>query len=159
MEKLTFALVTVAYKLKSYFQAHTVIVLTDMPLRRAMRNPKAAERMTLQAIELSEFDIQYQPHSAIKGQVVTDFIVQFTNEESQEVKQYPQQSVHIDGLSNQQAEGAGILLCSPEGDKIECMVHLDFPTTNNEAEYEAMVAGLDIAKVVRAASMVIHCNS
>ena len=48
---------------------------------------------------------------------------------------------------------------SPEGDEIECMVRLDFPTTNNEAEYEALVARLDLAKVAVAASVVIHCDS
>ena len=51
------------------------------------------------------------------------------------------------------------MLHSPEGDEIKCMVRLDFPTTNNETEYEALVAGLDLAKVVGAASVVIHCNS
>ena len=51
------------------------------------------------------------------------------------------------------------MLSSPEGDEIKCMVRLDFPTTNNETEYEALVAGLDLAKVVGAASVVIHCNS
>ena len=67
MEKLSFALVTVARKLKPYFQAHTVNVMTDKPLRRAMSNPEAAGRLTLWAIELSEFDIKYQPRTAIKG--------------------------------------------------------------------------------------------
>ena len=61
MEKLSFALVKVARKLKLYFQAHTVIVLADKPLQRAMSNPKAARRMALWAIKLSEFDIQYCP--------------------------------------------------------------------------------------------------
>ena len=61
MEKLAFALVTVARKLKPYFQAHTIIILTDQPLKRAMSSPEAAERMALWAIELSEFDIQYHP--------------------------------------------------------------------------------------------------
>ena len=51
----------VVHKLKSYFQAHTVIVLTDEPLRRAMSNPEAIGRLALWAIELSEFDIQYRP--------------------------------------------------------------------------------------------------
>ena len=60
MEKLAFALVTVARKLKPYIQAHTVIVLTDKPLRRAMSNLEAAGRLVLWAIELSEFDIQYR---------------------------------------------------------------------------------------------------
>ena len=80
MEKLAFALVTAARKLKPYFQAHTVVVLTDKPLRRAMSNPDATGRLALWAIELSEFDIQYRPRTAIKGQVVVDFIAEFTHE-------------------------------------------------------------------------------
>ena len=67
MEKLVFALVTIARKLKSYFQAHMVIVLTNKPLRRAMSNPEAVGWLTLWAIELSEFDIQYCPCTAING--------------------------------------------------------------------------------------------
>ena len=61
MEKLVFAMVTVARKLKPYFQAHTIIVLTDQPLKRAMSSPEAAGRMALWAIELNESDIQYCP--------------------------------------------------------------------------------------------------
>ena len=57
MEKLAFALVTMARKLKPYFQAHTIIVLTDQPLKRAISSPEATGRMALWAIELSEFDI------------------------------------------------------------------------------------------------------
>ena len=56
-------------------------VLTDKPLQRAMSNLEAAEQMALWAIELSEFDIQYCLHSAIKGQMVANFIVEFTNGE------------------------------------------------------------------------------
>ena len=59
MEKLTFTLDTAARKLKPYFQAHTVVILTDKPLRRAMSNPESAGRMTIWAIELSKFDVQY----------------------------------------------------------------------------------------------------
>ena len=51
------------------------------------------------------------------------------------------------------------MLHIPEEDKIECMIHLDFPTTNNEAEYEALEAGLDPVKVVRVENMVIYYNS
>ena len=63
MQKLVFVLVTAARKLKPYFQAHTVVVLTDRPLRQAMSNPDAAGRLALWAIELSEFDIQYRPRN------------------------------------------------------------------------------------------------
>ena len=77
-EKLAFALVIAAQRLKPYFQAHTIVVLTDKPLRKAMSSPEAAGRMALWAVELSEFDIQYHPQTAVKGQVVVDFIAKFT---------------------------------------------------------------------------------
>ena len=67
MEKLAFALVTTTRKLKPYFQAHTIIVLTDQPLKRAMSSLEAAGRMALWAIELNEFDVQYRPRTAVKG--------------------------------------------------------------------------------------------
>ena len=127
MEKLAFTLVIAARKLKPYFQAHTVIVLIDKPLRRAMSNPEATGGMALWAIELSEFDIQYHSRTTIKGQVVTDFIVEFTNGENKGADECPQWSIYIDGSSNKQARGAGVVLLSPEGDKIECMVCFDFP--------------------------------
>ena len=66
MEKLAFALITTARKLKPYFQAHTIVVLMDKPLRKAMSSPEAAGRMTLWVVELSEFDIQYCSRMAIK---------------------------------------------------------------------------------------------
>ena len=78
MEKLTFALVTAAQKLKPYFQAHIVVVLTDKPLRRAMSSLEVVGQMALWAVELSEFDIQYQSCTTIKEQVVANFIAKFT---------------------------------------------------------------------------------
>ena len=47
-------------------------------MKRAMSNPKAAKRMALWAIELSEFDVQYRPRTAVKGQIVADFIAEYT---------------------------------------------------------------------------------
>ena len=124
-----------------------------------MSNPDAAGRLALWAIELSEFDIQYRPRTAIKGQVIADFIAEFTHDKDKGAEEASQWSVHTDGSSNRQAGGAGAVLLSPEGDVVECMIHLDFPTTNNEAEYETLVAGLDLAKAVGATSVVIYYNS
>ena len=86
MEKLAFALVMAARKLKPYFQAHTVVVLIDRPLWRAMSNPDAAGRLALWAIKLSEFDIQYRPRITIKGQVIADFIAEFTHDKDKGAK-------------------------------------------------------------------------
>ena len=52
-----------------------------------------------------------------------------------------------------------MVIRTPERDKIECMIRLDFLMTNNEAEYEALVAGLDLVKAAGAENMIVHCNS
>ena len=91
--------------------------------------------------------------------MIADFIAKFTLMEDQGAESSPQWSIHTDGSSNKQAGEAGVVLHSPEGDKVECMVRLDFPTTNNEAEYEALVAGLDLTKAVGAANMVVYSDS
>ena len=78
MEKLAFMLIVATRKLKPYFQAHTIAVLTDKPLRKAMSSLEEVGRMALWAVELSKFDIQYYPRTTVKGQVVADFIAKFT---------------------------------------------------------------------------------
>ena len=124
-----------------------------------MSSPEAAGRMALWAIELNEFDIQYRPQTAVKGQIVADFIDEYTQLEGKGVEGHKQWSIHMDGSSNQHAGGTGVVIQTPEGDKIECMIRLDFPTTSNEAEYEVLVAGLDLAKAAGAENMIIHCDS
>jgi len=52
-----------------------------------------------------------------------------------------------------------VVLHTLEGDRIDCMIRLDFPTTNNEAEYEALIVGLDLAKAAGAKNMIVHYDS
>ena len=90
---------------------------------------------------------------------MTYFIAEFTFGDGQGVEETQQWNIYTDGSSNKRARGAGTVIQTPEGDKIECMIRLDFPTTNNEAEYEALVAGLDLAKAAGAKNVVVHCDS
>ena len=62
-------------------------------------------------------------------------------------------------MSNRQAGGVGIVLRCLEGDEIEYMMRFDFLKTNNEVEYEALVAGSDLAQAVGASSMVVYYDS
>ena len=90
---------------------------------------------------------------------MVDFIAVYTQLEGKGAEVLGQWSIHTVGSSNRHVGGAGVVIQTSEGDKIECMIRLDFPTTNNEAKYEALVAGLDLAKVADAENMVVHCNS
>ena len=78
MEKLAFALIIASRKLRHYFQPHIINVLTNHPLKLEMNKLEVVGRLIQWAIGLSEFDIRYQPRSAIKAQVLADFIVEFT---------------------------------------------------------------------------------
>ena len=90
---------------------------------------------------------------------MADFIAEYTQPEGKGAEGLGQWSIHTDGSSNQYAGGAGVVIQTPEGDKIKCMIRLDFPTTNNEAEYEALMAGLYLTKAAGAENMIMHCDS
>ena len=149
MEKLILALVTAAQKLRPYFQAHTIEVPTEYPLKQVLHKPETFRRLIKWAIELSEFDIRYKPKTAIKGQVLTDFVMEFTSaepaENTQALTNLPIWKLSVDGATNAQGSGAGLILTSPEGIDIEYALRFGFQASNNEAEYEAVIAGLSLA--------------
>ena len=101
------------------------------------------------AIELSEFDIRYKPKTAIKGQVLVDFVMEFTSvelaENAQTMTDLPIWKLSIDGASNAQGSGACLILTSPEGIDIEYALRFGFKASNNEAEYEAVIESLNLA--------------
>ena len=126
-----------------------------------MNKLEATRRLIQWAKELSEFDMRYKPKEVIKAKVLVDFIVEFTpassrQDEDQGVKQWV---VHVDGSSKQHAWGIGRVLCLPEGDPLEYAVHLQFQTTNNEAEYKVLNQGLELARSLRADSILVQGDS
>ncbi|KAK0601307.1 hypothetical protein LWI29_023023 [Acer saccharum] len=78
MEKLAFALVVAMLKLRPYFQAHSVTVLTNLPLRQFIQRPDMSGRLVLWALELTQYDITFKPCVAIKGQALADFVAEFS---------------------------------------------------------------------------------
>ena len=119
MEKLILALVTVARKLRPYFQAHTIEVPTEYPMKQVLHKLETFGRLMKWAIELREFDIRYKPKTVIKGQILADFVVEFTSaeptENSQTVTNLSIWKLFVDGASNAQGSEAGLILTSPEG--------------------------------------------
>ena len=101
------------------------------------------------ALELSEFDIRYKPKTAIKGQVLADFVMEFTPAElaegTRETPDLPIWKLFVDGAANAQGSGAGLILTSLEGIHIEYALRFGFQASNNEAKYEAVIAGLNLA--------------
>ena len=86
MENIVFALIISSRKLHSYFQANPILLMIDQPIKKATNKLEAARRLVQWAIELSQFDIDYCPKTAIKAQALVDFIAEFTLSDDEKAK-------------------------------------------------------------------------
>ncbi|GJX01133.1 reverse transcriptase domain-containing protein [Tanacetum coccineum] len=152
MEKLVLALVHASKRLKRYFQAHPIIVITNQLVQQVLSRPEVAARLQKWSIELGEYVIHYRPRVSVKGQILADFIVERPEEESSdtlmgEEEELPEPWIlFMDGSSCTDGSGAGIILTNPEGMEFTYALRFRFEATNNEVKYEALIAGLKIAK-------------
>ncbi|GJS41644.1 reverse transcriptase domain-containing protein [Tanacetum coccineum] len=120
MEKLVLALVHASKRLKRYFQAHPIIVVMDQPIKQ--------------------------------GQILSDFIVERPEEDSLDTPIEVEEELlepwilFTDGSSYADGSGAGLILTNLEGAELTYALRFRFEATNNEDEYEALIAGLRIAE-------------
>ncbi|KAK9050115.1 hypothetical protein SSX86_030915 [Deinandra increscens subsp. villosa] len=164
MERLVLALVVAARRLRRYFQAHCVEVLTSYPINQVLRKPEMSGRMVKWAVELGQFDIQFKSRVAVKGQVVADFLAEMpvSPEESTvvlDVEKVLSWKLFTDGSTGSEGAGAGILIVSPDGDEMTYAIRFNFGVSNNEAEYEAVLAGLRMMKMLEAHEVQVCTDS
>ncbi|XP_068503854.1 uncharacterized protein [Phaseolus vulgaris] len=136
LEKAALAVVFSVRRLRHYFHSFTAVVMADLPIQK------------------------YEPRGSIKGQVYADFVVELSlGGDPQEVEAGAQWMLSVDGSSNQQGSGAGIILEGPNGVLIEQALRFAFKTSNNQAEYEALIAGMLLAKEMGAQSLLANSDS
>ncbi|KAI5345966.1 hypothetical protein L3X38_013843 [Prunus dulcis] len=147
-----------------------------------LQKPETSGRLVKWAIELGEFDIHYKPRPAMRGQAVADFLSEFTEPQASAATQLvtepnpslsqdqtptqntldltqPLWTLFVDGSSNAQGCGAGLVLVSPDKVALEYALRFNFQASNNEAEYEALLAGLRLAKEMDARQIQIFSDS
>ena len=115
--KMAFSLIIALRKLSPYFQAQTIMVKTDQPIRKAMSKPNVARHMVQWAVELSQFDIEYRSRTTIKAQVLVDFITEFTLPDSDLEAEYWKMCTggsFVMGLG-----GIGVIVTSPKKDVLK----------------------------------------
>uniref|UniRef100_A0A2N9FUL1 RNase H type-1 domain-containing protein n=1 Tax=Fagus sylvatica TaxID=28930 RepID=A0A2N9FUL1_FAGSY len=170
LEKVGLALITAANKLPQYFQAHTVYVITQYPIQTMFNKADFTGRIWKWGAKISALGVKYLPRTAIKGQVLADFVAEFapTSEQPNIGETTPKEDspectgwwkVYVDGASNAKGSGTGVVIITPDETVIEQSIRLDFKTSNNEAEYEAVLAGLKSAKTLRARRLIVYCDS
>ncbi|XP_027075975.1 uncharacterized protein [Coffea arabica] len=163
-EKLVSGLVHATRWLKPYFLTHPISVRTYQLIRQILVRPEASGRLTKWAVELGEYDLSYEPRTAIKAQVLADFLAELTFTEGREptsaiaeVSTPHLWTLYVDGSSNGDDNGAGLLLKDPHGEVCSFAFRFDFPATNNETEYETLIAGLQLTR--RLGAQRIHVRS
>ena len=112
------------------------------------------------AIELSQFDIEYHPRTAIKAQALADFIVEFTLPDKDGLTDETEWwTIQTDGSSAQKRGGVRVVITTPDEETLKYGVQLKFPATNNEAEYEGILTGLRVEKALGAKNLLLQSDS
>ena len=114
VEKLALSLVHAARRLRPYFQNHNIIVKIDYPIQKIFQKPDLVGRMSSWVVELSEFNIHYEPHDPIKVQCLLDFV-----NDLQQTPEEDQWTLNVDGSSNQKGARVDIVLKGPNDILIE----------------------------------------
>ena len=126
LKKLVLALFIISRKLKHYFQTFLITVLTEHPLRSIVKNPKTTGKISKWASELRFYGLRYEPRTAIKGQVLADFIADFTSGTTEHADQLQGWILNVVGL--QIARGKHRNCPHPDGD----------PSSNNPLLYASL---------------------
>nr|XP_011457323.1 PREDICTED: uncharacterized protein LOC105349394 [Fragaria vesca subsp. vesca] len=152
MEKLCLALYFVGCKLRHYMLAFTTVVIAQSDLVKYMLSRHILRgRIGKWILAMSEFSLQYVPQKAVKGQAIADFLAHHPPSELTAFRELEFAAValapwtlYFDGSRTDTAAGAGIAIANPTGDRFSYSFQLDFKCTNNQAEYEALIIGLEI---------------
>ena len=165
LEKISYAIVMASDKLHHYFEAFKVRVTSDRGLGKLFRNPEASVRIAKWAAKLSVYHITFEPRTAIKSQVLADFIIDWTGPIRQ--SNGPAEKVwtiHCDGAWCHAGAGAAAVITSPTGVKHRYTARLSFALesdrcTDNVAEYEAVILGLRKLRALGVTTFIIKTVS
>jgi hypothetical protein len=145
-QKLLYALLNMSRKLRRYFQAHKIVVPSSFPLGEIICNRDASGRIVKWSVELGEFEIEFCPRQAMKSQILSDFVSEWTEIQMSPLKERPEHWImYFDGTLNLEGAGADVLLISPHGEQLKYVLQIHYKASNNGAEYEALIHRLRIA--------------
>ena len=133
-------------KLRHYFEAHPITVVSSFSLGEIVHNKEASGRIAKWSVELMGETLTYVPHKAIKSQILADFVTEWTDTQLPPPQiQAECWTMYFDGSVMKTGAGAGLLFISPLGVHMRYVIRLHFPASNNIMEYEALLSDLRIA--------------
>src|SRR4029450_5694784 len=126
-----------------------------------LHKPDQSGRMIKWAIELGVHEIRYEPRTTIKGQAVADFLLECEPEsyEEEDLSSILEWKLFVNGSATQAGSGIRIEIQTSDGTALRQAIHLEFPASNNEAEYEALIAGLRLAQTLQVKNLQVFSDS
>jgi hypothetical protein len=149
IEKLCFSLYYACTKLRHYLLSSTCIVAcqTDV-IKYMLHMPILSGRLDKWAYGLVKYDLVYESLKSINGQIIADFIVEhwvdIEHDLDVSLVLLTAWKLYFDGSVCSDGQGIGIVFVSPNGAYFEMTSRLEYFCTNNQAEYEALLFGLEI---------------
>ncbi|XP_075107212.1 uncharacterized protein LOC142180170 [Nicotiana tabacum] len=143
------------------------MVVTAFPLRNILHKPELSGRLAKWAVQMNEFNIEYKSRTTIKSQVLADFVADFSPrllplaaKEATIVSELALGfwTLFTDGASNVKEFGLGIVLITPSEETLRQAIRT-IPLTNNEAEYGALIAGIEFARGHDSEAIKVKCDS
>ena len=131
-----------------------MIVCTDHPIAKILRKPDLVGRMIAWSVELSEFSLKYEPRGSVKRQHLAYFVAELHGPISPSEQTWV---LFVDGSSDKRNSRAGIVIEGPGGFTVDHSLLFKFKASNNQVEYEALIAGLRLAKDLGARRL--KCNT
>ena len=143
---MLYAILITSQKLRHYFDAYHIAVVTEYPLDDILCSKEANGRIIKWAIKLGTYTIDFRRRHTIKSQALADFIAEWMDMQTPVLVNHPEHwTMYFDGSLNLDGARTGIYFISPSRDKLRYVLRLHFPASNNTAEYEVALHGLYIA--------------
>jgi hypothetical protein len=164
LEKITYAVVMAARKLRHYFGGHRIRVITNQPLNDLFANKEASTRIIKWGVELSEYTVDFKRRSTIKSQVLADFVVDWTSPTHNPGEEIlTPWVVQCDGSWCHKGVRISTVETTPTGVVIRYAARLIFAndehSTNNTTEYEALLLALRKMKALGQQTFIIKTDS
>ncbi|CAM8987939.1 unnamed protein product [Rhodiola kirilowii] len=172
IEKICLALVFAVQKLRHYMQAHTVHVVSKAdPIKYILSRPVLSGRLAKWAMLLKQYDLVFVPQRATKGQAIADFFadhpvsaewefsIDLPGEDIFYIDVLPPWQMFFDRAARRDGAGAGVVFVSLENHLLPFSFTLTQLCSNNMAEYQALLLGLQMARQIRVDEMDIYGDS
>nr|GEX60838.1 reverse transcriptase domain-containing protein [Tanacetum cinerariifolium] len=141
------------------------ISMEKLILALMLFSPEVAGRLLKWRFKLEGHDIHHRPRTSVKGQILADFIMERLKDDPQDTPMEDEKALldpwilFTDGSSCIDGSGAGLIITNPEGIEYAYSIRFRFDATNNEAEYEALIAGLWIAEQMSGKNLQANVDS